>query len=99
MQSEAEFKVYVDRNNDSKVYKAVESLREALGWNTSETASECFLIELEQAIKQIKKSVKDSHRKGLAWDCCYDLARTLEELYEQNFSLTVLEKKKVISSV
>ncbi|MEI6235240.1 MAG: hypothetical protein WCT04_19450 [Planctomycetota bacterium] len=65
---------------DTEIDKAVSKLREACGFQNSESATESFLDVLAEAVKRTKKERTKSHRKGLCWDCQAALGSNLTEI-------------------
>lgn len=59
---------------------AVSKLREACGFENSESGTEELLDLLAEAVKRTKKARAQSHRQGLCLDCQADLGGQLEEL-------------------
>jgi hypothetical protein len=53
-----------------------QAVKEA-GFENGESGTEAFLVELEVAIRDVKKEMRASHRQGLCLDCTTALAYKL----------------------
>ena len=69
---------------DTEIDKAVSKLREACGYQNSESATESFLDVLAEAVKRTKKDRTQSHRDGLFLDCQAALGGNLTEILRES---------------
>ena len=77
---------------DTKIDKAVSKLREACGYENSESATESFLDVLAEAVKRSKKERAQSHRQGLGYDCQAALGGNMTEILKES---PIIERQRL----